>query len=138
MTAADQRQKLAAMRARWDQVFHAFGDLEGTPRIMEGESPADYDRRLATQHKAHSRWKDVNLYEIRDDGILDVITSQIHADALEAAKRPPTEPGVLKMRQRRDAGGRIINEFVGDIGVMLDLSRNPRQYVTGFPTLAGH
>ncbi len=32
-----------------------------------------------------------------------------------------------------DMAGRPIHTFYGDINEMLDLSRNPRQYVTGFP-----
>lgn len=45
--------------------------------------------------------------------------------------------GGLHMVIDHDGAGRPIRSIYGDIGAMLDLSRNPRQYVTGFPAIAG-
>ena len=131
---ADQKERFTTAQARWEQVAEAFGDAQ-VRRPLNGESLADYNRALMGDYKPHSKaWKDINLYEVPDE-VLDVVINQIHADALAVAANPPVVPGKLTMRQRRDSAGRLINEFAGDIGVMLDLSRNPRQYVTGFPAL---
>ena len=133
---ADQKQHFTAAQARWEQIAAAFGDAQ-VRRPLTGESLPDYNRSLAGSYKSHSKaWKEINLYEVPDE-VLDIVINQVHADALEAAKSPPVTPGVLTMRQHRDDAGRRFNRFYGDIGVMLDLSRNPRQYVTGFPALAG-
>ena len=134
-TPADQKEHFTAAQARWERIAEAFGDAQ-VRRPLNGESLADYNRALMGGYKSHSKaWKEINLYEVPDE-VLDIVINQVHADALAAAANPPVVPGKLTMRQHRDAAGRTFNRFHGDIGVMLDLSRNPRQYVTGFPALA--
>ena len=131
---ADQKGMFVTAQANWERVAEAFGD-GSVRRPLNGETLPDYNRALMNNYKTHSKpWAGVNLYEVPDE-VLNVVIDQVHADALAAAKSPTIEPGKLTMRQRRDAAGRLFNEFHGDIGVMLDLSRNPRQYVTGFPAL---
>ena len=131
---ADQKGMFVTAQANWERVAEAFGD-GSVRRPLAGETLPDYNRALMNNYKTHSKpWAGVNLYEVPDE-VLNVVIDQVHADALAAAKSPTIEPGKLTMRQRRDAAGRLFNEFHGDIGVMLDLSRNARQYVTGFPAL---
>ena len=131
---ADQRENFRTARLKWDQIAQAFGDPEGVRGPLNGESLGDYQRALANPHKDHSRWKDIDLYQQVPDAMLDVVVEQIHADALTAAKNPPVTPGTLTPRYRKDAAGRLITEWVGDINVMLDPFRNPRRYVTRFIT----
>lgn len=133
----EQKPLYTAAQAKWEKVAQLFGDSEGAPRAMNGESLPDYNRRLASRYKSHSpAWKEVDLDKLADVA-LDTVIGQIHADALVAAASPgPTADGVLTTREFRDKmSGRTTRKFYGDIGVMLDLSRNPRQFVTGFPAL---
>ena len=42
-----------------DEIAQTFGDSEGAPRWLDGETVPDYERRLLTKYKAHSpAWKD--------------------------------------------------------------------------------
>lgn len=138
--ADDQRAHYTAAQSKWEKVAQLFGDSEGAPRAMNGESLPDYNRRLMSKYKVHSKvWKEQDLDKL-PDAVLGVAIDQIHADAVAAAVAPaPTADGVLNAREFKDPmTGRMTRKFYGDIGVMLDLSRNQRQYVTGFPTIQRH
>ncbi len=130
----DRKPLFRAAQASWEKVAQLHGDAQTRPPLV-GESHADYLRALAAPYTKHSKpWSSVDLYQV-PDAMLDVVIDQVRADALVAAKNPPVTPGVLTVREERNDAGTLIRRFYGDIGVMLDLSRNQRRYVTGFPTI---
>src|SRR5581483_9100704 len=85
---SEQRDKFTAAQSKWERIAQAFGDAEGAPRAMNGESLSDYQRRLMGKYKHHSNaWKEKDLMVV-PDAVLDIAIEQIHADALAAALAP--------------------------------------------------
>jgi hypothetical protein len=132
----EDRQKFTTVQHQWEKIAQAFGDSDGAPPALNGESLPDYMRRLAGKHKAHSRaWKDADLSKV-DDSVLSIAVDQIRADAEVAAMTPaPTSDGVLTSRVFNDEStGRKIRRFYGDISVMMAPFSNPRRLVSKFMT----
>jgi hypothetical protein len=131
--SADERPKFSAIQQKWEQIAQAFGDSEGTPRWLNGESVADYDRRLMGKYKAHSKaWKNVDLVNVHDS-MLEIAGSQIRAHALAAAiAPPPSNSGQLAMREFKDPAGRSVRHFYGDTAITWAPFTNPRRYVIKF------
>lgn len=114
-----ERERFAAIQEQADPVFQAFGDR--APSFLDGETPTQYKRRLASKMQAHSpQWRDARLAAISDDKVLDIAVETIYADSIAAARRGSDVPsGSLRMISKQ-VGGHIINEFVGDTNAWMD------------------
>lgn len=114
---AEERQQFVAAQVRADSVFQAFGNAEGAPRWLAGESPFNYRKRLLSAHKDKSpAWKSVDLDKITDEVSLANIEATVYKDAMDAATRPvmdSAEP-MLRAVKTRDATGREITTFYGN------------------------
>lgn len=121
-------------QSKAERVHQAFGDSAGAPRWQQGESRDQYRRRLLGKFKAHSRWKDVELAAISDKA-LDMVETQVYADAMAAATSPASIPeGTLRMSVRADETGRNIRTFHGDPEACWAPFKNPRRIVTAWNT----
>lgn len=113
-TDAD-RTALIATQAKYDPLFHAFGD--SAPAPMNGEAVVDYRIRLASKFKDRSPvWKAANLSIIAgDEAALDAAEGAIYADAMAAALTPATvADGEIRMIPGKTESGHKVNRFVGD------------------------
>lgn len=138
LSSAD-RALFVGAQVKAERVAQAFGDSEGAPRWMNGESLPDYQRRLLGKYKAHSAsWKDKDLARV-DASVLDVAETQIYADAVTAASAPSTVvAGTLRELVTEDRTGRRITRFQGDPEVTWAPFKQPRRGVTGMRTNFTH
>ncbi len=123
----------AQMKA--ERVAQTFGDSAGAPRWANGETLAQYQRRLASKYKGHSpAWKDKDLAKL-DASVLDVVADQIYADAIAAAINPANiERGTLMERTETDRTNRRITKFFGDPEACWGPFKQPVRIVTGWQT----
>lgn len=129
------RALYVAAQVKCERVAQAFGDSEGAPRWMNGETLPQYQRRLLGKYQGHSvSWKGKDLSKV-DASVLDVAETQIYADAMSAAIRPAgiTE-GVLIERTEQDRTGRKISKFSGDPEACWGPFKLPSRRVAGFQT----
>jgi hypothetical protein len=112
--SGEDRVKFSASQELAHKIAMAFGDSEGAPPPLNGETLPEYRRRLLRPYKQHSKdWKDVDLTTI-NDAALAVAETKIYADAQQAAEHPTDLPeGVLRKVTRVDQAGRTIHSFVG-------------------------
>jgi 8-oxo-dGTP pyrophosphatase MutT (NUDIX family) len=112
--SASDRDQLSATQARWDSVAQMFGD--SVPAPLHGESPIAYRQRLAAKFQKHSdKYKGIRL-DSYDGVVFDTIEEQIRMDAQAVARSPEVAPaGKLIPIIRRDAAGRQITEYSGDM-----------------------
>lgn len=129
------RAKFVAAQVKCERVAQAFGDSDGAPRWLNGESLPDYQRRLMSRYKQHSTaWKDKDLARV-DASVLDVAETQIYADAETAASAPSSVvAGTLRELVTQDRTGRRITRFHGDTSVTWAPFKQPRRGVTGMRT----
>lgn len=129
----DRLAQYASAQALASPVYHAFGDANGAPHWMNGETLRQYRRRLVRKYQSHSpAWKGVDLSKITDDTALGVAENQIYADAAKAARTDVGDvPGRLRHSVRKDITGRHITEFFGDPQAWLAPFRANVHYVTG-------
>ena len=100
---------------------------------MSGESLAQYERRLATGFRQHSKaWSDVKMSDLPDRAFQNA-QEQIYSDAMAAAHHP-TDLGEGEMRRvvktDPDTGLKKI-EWMGQRSFIGDLGR-PGRRVAGF------
>lgn len=133
------RALFTGAQVRAERVAQAFGDAEGAPRWVNGESLPDYQRRLLGKYKGHStHWKDKDLARV-DASVLDIAESQIYADAIAAASAPTTVvAGTLRESTTTDVTGRRITRFIGDTDVCWAPFKQAIRGVTGMRTQANH
>jgi hypothetical protein len=119
-------QEFATVQAKADRVAQAFGD--SAERWLDGETLANYTRRLLNRFKAHSpAWKDKDLARV-DASVLDIAEAQIYADSMAAAASPTNVPaGQLVERHTRDQTGRSITQFFGDPAATWAPFKQPRR-----------
>jgi hypothetical protein len=109
---------LSAAQARADSVAAMFGESASPP--IAGESPLDYRKRLATGFQKHSpQLQDSRLLKAMDAGSFALCEERIYNDAAASAHSAPPQAGMLKAIESRDAAGRLVTKFVGDIGCFL-------------------
>jgi hypothetical protein len=133
------RALFVGAQVKAERVAQAFGDSEGAPRWMNGETLPDYQRRLLGKYKAHSAaWKDKDLARV-DASVLDVAETQIYADAITAASAPSSvAPGTLRVEVTPDDTGRRIRRFHGDPEVTWGPFKQPLRSITGVRTNFTH
>lgn len=129
------RALFVGAQVKAERVAQAFGDSEGAPRWMNGESLPDYQRRLLSKYKAHSAaWKDKDLARV-DASVLDVAETQIYADAITAASAPSSiVAGTLREQVTTDRTGRRITRFHGDTEVAWAPFKQPVRSITAVRT----
>lgn len=129
----EDRQLFARSQLAAEPVYQAFGDAAGAPRWLNGETRNQYRRRLLTKALPHSaRWKDVDISAFNDKA-LDVVETQVYADAMQTALNPARVPaGRLQMVTRKDETGRSIKEFLGNPADCWGRFQQPIRYVTGY------
>jgi hypothetical protein len=122
--APEQRSQYAAARGRADDVAHAFGDSAGAPSWQAGESLGAYRARLLNPYRQHCpQWAQVDFTTLQAstpmlERLLSQAETEVFSAALDAARDPDNyPPGTLKEIVTRDATGRKISNFVGDIEV---------------------
>jgi hypothetical protein len=121
---SDEMNELDAARARADSAAAHWGAKASQP--LPGERPDDYRRRcLAPYLKYSEKAKGLTSDNI-PSGILNLVETQVYADAIAAAKDPRNyKPGELRAVSERDASGRLITKYYGDNGAWMS------QFMTG-------
>jgi len=124
------RREYVEAQARADRVLRQFGD--SAERWQDGESIADYRRRLLEPLKQHSpAWRKVSVP--RQEDVLQVAEQQILADAAREARAPTSiPPGKLVERVTTDVTGRRISRFFGDPEACWGAFKAEPKIVTGF------
>ncbi len=113
------RNQFRAAQDRGDAVVRAYGDSNGAPPPVNGESLLDYRARLAAPFQKYSTaYKDSNLARVRDSIALEAVEGKIYQDAMTALRTGAGVPaGTLRAIVRRDATGLArFKDFVGDPG----------------------
>lgn len=106
------RERFASIQEQADAAFQAFGDRAPAP--MDGETPTNYKRRLASKMQKHSkRYKDVRLSGVSDDALLDTVCDDIYADSIAAARQGVAVPEGHLREVVHQRGGHTIIEFEG-------------------------
>jgi len=121
------RERFAVIQEQADPAFQAFGDRAPAP--LDGETPTQYKRRLGAKMQSNSpKWANSRLSAVSDDAMLDTILSEVYSDSIAAARRgADVLPGQLREISRQ-AGGHIINEFVGEpVSWMSDFAGHARR-----------
>jgi len=121
------RERFAVIQEQADPAFQAFGDRAPAP--LDGETPTQYKRRLGAKLQSNSpKWATARLSAVSDDAMLDTILTEVYSDSIAAARRgADVLPGQLREISRQ-AGGHIINEFVGEpVSWMSDFSGHARR-----------
>lgn len=123
---------IADEQARADAVHGAFGNR--APRPLDGETPSDYQIRMARGFQRHSkRWKDTNL-AVLDAGTRSVVVGDIYNDAVAASKSDEHLPaGQLVPFRRQLESGHQVTEFRGRDSIFRTFSA-PVMAVTQFKT----
>ena len=105
--------ELAAEQVRADAVYGQHGAHASRP--VQGESLLAYRRRLAAGMQKHSpAWAGIDLATLPADA-LQVATTAIYADAVNAARNPVDVPqGTLREVVTQDSTGRRISTFHGE------------------------
>lgn len=114
------------------RVYQAFGDAEGAPGQLNGESVTDYRIRLLSVFQKHSKsYKDANLSKvaIADMSVFNTIEDVIYADAVSAAHDPANLKGKLIPQRHRDSSGREVTKYEGDIAAFMDQFNAPIRHV---------
>lgn len=131
----EDRQKFVAAQMKAERVAQAFGDSQGAPRWLQGESLTQYRQRLLGKFKQHStQWKGVELSKLNADA-LDIVETQVYADAYQAATHPTSvEAGTLRAVTDTDYTGRRITRFYGDPGAAWQPFKRAPRLVSGWQT----
>lgn len=111
--SASDRDELARVQARGDNLAQMFGDSVNPP--LAGESVIEYRKRLASKFQRHSdSTKGIKL-DALDESSFGIIEERIYADAQKAAHNPdaPAE-GRLVAIKSQDGAGRTITKYHGD------------------------
>jgi hypothetical protein len=118
------------------RVYQAFGDAEGAPGQLNGESETDYRIRLLSKFQKHSKsYKDANLSKvaIADMSVFNTIEDLIYADAVSAAHDPANfKPGVLIPQRITDSAGRVMTKYIGDDGACWNQFNPPIRHIRKF------
>lgn len=102
-------------RERADAVYRALS-LPGAPEPFAGESLRSYQVRVLEKLKPYSpTWESADLRKLRDysPSTLDVVNSQVLADAKAAGRTWVPDDGSLRERRVRNEAGVDMVEFVG-------------------------
>jgi hypothetical protein len=125
---------------KWQPVYQAFGDMQGAPGILNGESDIDYRVRLVSKFQQHSKvFKDSDLAKIAgiDVKTFEAIEDSIRADAMGALQDPSTfQDGELREVRTQDPSGRTITKYLGRDGALWDRINPPYRLVRRFMTPA--
>lgn len=131
----DSRKDFLDAQTKAERVAQAFGDAEGAPSFMNGESRRDYRIRLLSKYISHSKsYKNVDLNNVKDETAFTAIEDGIYADGMRAAHDPSTRPGQMWPVRTRDASGREMTKYEGDIRAFMDQFNPPIRHVTRFMT----
>lgn len=131
----EDRQKFVAAQMKAERIAQAFGDSQGAPRWLQGECLTQYRQRLLGKYKQHSaNWKAVELAKLNADA-LDIVETQVYADAYQAATRPTSvEAGTLRSVTETDYTGRRITRFYGDPNAAWEPFKRAPRLVSGWQT----
>ena len=104
--------KLASIQEKADQTLRLFN--ESAPRSLEGETVAQYERRMAEKIQRHApNFQSVNINECMGSAF-NLIEKQIYEDARQEAARPTQIPdGELREVKAMDQSGRVMSTFYG-------------------------
>ena len=123
----DDVAKFADAQARADSVAQMFG--KSAPRWLSGETLPQYERRLATGFRQHSKaWSEVKMSDLPDRAFQNA-QEQIYADAMAAAHHP-TDLGEGEMRRvmKTDPDTNLKRiEWMGNRSFIADLGRPGRR-----------
>ena len=104
--------ELAAIQEKADAALRMFN--QSAPRSLEGETVAQYGRRMAAKVQQHApNYKDVNINEAMGSAF-ELIERPIYDDARREAARPTMIPdGELREVKTPDESGRLMSTFYG-------------------------
>lgn len=106
--------RFAEIQMRADAAYQAWG--KQAPHALHGETLRQFQIRLLTPHKKHSKtYKDSALHLIGDDAVFSTVENAIINDSITASNSPETV-GVGNLRKivSRNDFGHTITKFVGD------------------------
>jgi hypothetical protein len=113
---AAERDALAAAQTRADSVAAFHNERVSWPVL--GETSVEYRRRLLENFKSHSPQFKRSRFDSMDPATLGVVEDVVYADAVEAGKNRAA-PGRLVEVKHRDAAGREITKYYGDISAFM-------------------
>jgi hypothetical protein len=130
----EDRSQFTAAQAKADRVARAYGDADGAPPFMNGESRRGYRIRLLSPFLKHSKvYKDVDPNNVQDETAFTAMEDAIYADAAVALRDPATfKPGELRAIVTRDQSGREITKYIGQDGACWDRFNPPIRHVGRF------
>ena len=107
------RAKFAEAQMRADRAFQAWG--KQAPPALHGERLRDYQVRLLTPHKSHSRtYKDSALELIADDSAFNVVFDTIVNDSIAASSEPGPAGEPVRAITSINENGHRVTRFIGD------------------------
>lgn len=124
--------ELTEAQAKADSAYAACGKKAPTP--FSGESPMNYRKRCLEAMQKHSeRFKDANIRAIADSVSLSSLEEHIYAEARKVIEAEmASTKGMLYPQVRKDAVGRQITEYRGDMNSWLDNFKMPPARVKKF------
>jgi hypothetical protein len=130
--STEERSELAAAQARADSVAGMFGTEASAP--VPGESCLQYRKRLLAKFQPYSERFAAARLDGLDSATLAPLEDLIYADAAATAKAPESYgPGELHAIRERDAVGRLVTRYVGDIGAFMAPFQSPGVAVSIIP-----
>lgn len=113
----EDKAKFADAQMRCDAAYQAWGGQ--APPALNGESLSDFNVRLLSKLKQHSKvYKDSNLgILVADAAAFGVVQEAIINDAIQASKGSVTAGAPLQKRVKRLDSGHVVTEWVGDPAV---------------------
>jgi chemotaxis protein histidine kinase CheA len=129
--AEADRNAMVGIQARFEPLHQAFGDSQGAPRWVRGETARQYEIRLASKYKKDSpTFKDSDLNAIGDSAAFNHAITTICNDAAIAANSPAgLPPDILYPREFVDATKRTITKFIGSPGACWNRFKAPFRFV---------
>jgi chemotaxis protein histidine kinase CheA len=129
--AEADRNVMVGIQARFEPLHQAFGDSQGAPRWVRGETARQYEIRLASKYKKDSpTFKDSDLNAIGDSAAFNHAITTICNDAAIAANSPAgLPPDILYPREFVDATKRTITKFIGSPGACWNRFKAPFRFV---------
>jgi hypothetical protein len=115
-----------------DEALSGLG--QETPKVLAGEGTRAYQQRVIKNLRKYSpKFREVDLGALNAVAF-KAVSEAIMADVAEAARRGPDVPegaGLVEVKKRDPATGRVVSNFYGAHTFIYDLKR-PARHVRSF------
>jgi hypothetical protein len=129
----DQKEAIQ-IQEKYDSVFKLYNQV--APRILEGETLSNYERKLAERLQSHApNCKDFKINEASGSAF-NHLAKQIYDDAIREANNPTSFTNRDELREVRkvDQSGRPYSEFFGHPSAWLSQFSPSRKRLVGIRT----